>query len=182
MLDNCEHVIDAAADLVAELLSASETVTVLATSREGLALDGEQLVAVPGLDGSGDDAAAVALFVDRARSVDATFDLRGEDVAVVAEVCRRLDGLQLAIELAAARVNVLAPPELLARLDERFEVLTGGRRRRSRDRQKTLRETVDWSYELLVEDEKRAFEALSVFAGTFGLDGGGRDPRRGVGC
>jgi predicted ATPase len=171
VLDNCEHVIDAAADLVEEVLAASVTVTVLATSREGLALDGEQLVAVPGLDGSGDDAAAVALFLDRARHVDATFEVGAVDSGVVAEICRRLDGLPLAIELAASRVNVLQPPELLARLDERFEVLTGGRRRRSRDRQKTLRETVDWSYELLADDEKRGFEQLSVFASSFGLDG-----------
>lgn len=171
VLDNCEHVIDAAADLVEEVLAASVTVTVLATSREGLALDGEHLVAVPGLDGSGDDAAAVALFVDRARHVDATFEETTDNVATVAEICRRLDGLPLAIELAAARVNVLQPAELLARLDERFEVLTGGRRRRSRDRQKTLRETVDWSYELLADDEKRAFEQLSVFASSFRLDG-----------
>ena len=171
VLDNCEHVIDAAADLVEELLAASGTVTVLATSREGLALDGEQLIAVPGLGGSDGDAAAVALFVDRARNVDATFEVGADDLEVVAEICRRLDGLPLAIELAAARVNVLPPTELLVRLDERFEVLTGGRRRRSRDRQKTLRETVDWSYELLSNEEKRAFEQLSVFAGSFGLDG-----------
>lgn len=171
VLDNCEHVIDAAADLAEELLAASGTVTVLATSREGLAADGEQLVAVPGLDGSGDDAAAVALFVDRARNVAATFELDTGDVTIVAEICRRLDGLPLAIELAAARANVLTPRELLERLDERFDVLTGGRRRRSRDRQKTLRETVDWSYELLDDDERHAFEQLSVFAGSFGLDG-----------
>ena len=171
VLDNCEHVLDAAADVVEELLAASATVNVLATSREGLAVDGEQLVAVPGLDGSIGEAAAVALFVDRARNVDATYAVRADDVAVVAEICRRLDGLPLAIELAAARINVLPPAELLARLDERFEVLTGGRRRRSRDRQKTLREAVDWSYELLADDERRAFEQLSVFAGSFGLDG-----------
>ena len=171
VLDNCEHVIDAAADLVEEVLAIAVSVTVLATSREGLALDGEHLVAIPGLDGSGDDAAAVALFVDRARHVDATFEATADNVATIAEICRRLDGLPLAIELAAARVNVLPPAELLARLDERFEVLTGGRRRRSRDRQKTLRETVDWSYELLADDEKRAFEKLSVFASSFGLDG-----------
>jgi predicted ATPase len=173
VLDNCEHVIDAVADLVEEILAASVTVTVtvLATSREGLVVDGEQLIAVPGLDGSGDDAAAVALFVDRARSVAASFELDADGTAVVAEICRRLDGLPLAIELAAARANVLSPQDLLARLDERFDVLTSGRRRRSRDRQKTLRETVDWSYELLDGDEQRAFEQLSVFAGSFGLDG-----------
>jgi predicted ATPase len=171
LIDNCEHVIDGAADLVEQLLGASPTVTVLATSREGLAVAGEQLIGVPGLDGSGGDAMAVALFVDRARNVDSAFQLGADDVAVVAEICRRLDGLPLAIELAAARVNVLPAAELLKRLDERFDVLTGSRRRRSRDRQRTLRETVDWSYELLDDDEQLAFERLSVFAGSFGLDG-----------
>jgi predicted ATPase len=171
LIDNCEHVIDGAADLVEHLLGASPTVTVLTTSREGLAVAGERLIAVPGLDGSGGDAAAVALFVDRARNVDSTFLLGADDVAVVAEICRRLDGLPLAIELAAARVNVLPAAELLKRLDERFDVLTGSRRRRSRDRHRTLRETVDWSYELLDDDERLAFEQLSVFAGSFGLDG-----------
>ena len=171
VIDNCEHVIDGAADLVEQLLGASPTVTVLATSREGLAVAGEQLIGIPGLDGSRGDAAAVALFVDRARNVDSAFQLGSDDVAVVAEICRRLDGLPLAIELAAARVNVLPATELLKRLDERFDVLTGSRRRRSRDRQRTLRETVDWSYELLDDDERLAFERLSVFAGSFGLDG-----------
>jgi predicted ATPase len=171
LIDNCEHVLDGAADLVEQLLGASSTVTVLATSREGLAVAGEQLVGIPGLDGSGGDAAAVALFVDRARNVDSDFQLGVDDLAVVAEICRRLDGLPLAIELAAARVNVLTAAELLKRLDERFDVLTGSRRRRSRDRQRTLRETVDWSYELLDDDERLAFERLSVFAGSFGLDG-----------
>jgi predicted ATPase/class 3 adenylate cyclase len=171
LIDNCEHVIDGSADLVEQLLGASPTVTVLATSREGLAVAGEQLVGIPGLDGSGGDAMAVALFVDRARNADSAFQLGGDDVAVVAEICRRLDGLPLAIELAAARVNVLPAAELLKRLDERFDVLTGSRRRRSRDRQRTLRETVDWSYELLDDDERLAFERLSVFAGSFGLDG-----------
>jgi hypothetical protein len=92
------------------------------------------------------------------------------DVEVVREICRRLDGLPLAIELAAARVGVLSPADLLGRLDERFDVLTGGRRRRSRDRQRTLRETVDWSYRLLDADEQRAFATWCVFGGSFGLD------------
>ncbi len=171
LIDNCEHVIEGAAELVERVLGASPTVTVLATSREGLTVAGEQLVAIPGLDGSGGDAAAVALFVDRARNVDSALQLGAADVTVIAEICRRLDGLPLAIELAAARVNVLPLAELLQRLDERFDLLTGGRRRRSRDRQRTLRETVDWSYELLADDERLAFERLSVFAGSFGLDG-----------
>lgn len=99
--------------------------TVLATSREGLAVAGEQLVGIPGLDGSGGDAAAVALFVDRARNVDSAFQLGADDVAIVAEICRRLDGLPLAIELAAARVNVVSAGELLVRgrLPRRLTVL-----------------------------------------------------------
>jgi predicted ATPase len=171
VLDNCEHVLDAAADLVSDVLGLSPSATVLATSREALAIDGEQLVAVPALDVLDQSSPAVALFLDRARAADPSFGLRDGDAARVEEVCRRLDGLPLAIELAAARVGVLSITDLLARLDARFEVLTGGRRRRSRDRQRTLRETVDWSYELLHDDERRAFAVFSVFAGSFGLDG-----------
>jgi class 3 adenylate cyclase len=130
VLDNCEHVLDAAADLVSDVLDLSPTSTVLATSREGLAVDGEHLVAVPSLDALDDGSTAFALFVDRARIADATFSLRDGDVSHVAEICRRLDGLPLAIELAAARVGVLSVSDLAGRLDARFEVLTGGRRRR----------------------------------------------------
>lgn len=171
VLDNCEHLLDAVADLVDDVLEMSPSSKVLATSREGLAVDGEHLVAVPGLDALDEKSAAVALFVDRARTADASFVLHPGDAVLVEEICRRLDGLPLAIELAAARVGVLSVADLLGRLDERFEVLTGGRRRRSRDRQRTLRETVDWSYGLLDADEQRAFATLSVFAGSFGLDG-----------
>jgi len=171
VLDNCEHVLDAVADVVEEILELSPTSRVLATSREGLALDGEHLVAVPGLDALDDGSSAVALFVDRARTADASFFVRDGEHTLVEEICRRLDGLPLAIELAAARVGVLSLPDLLGRLDERFNVLTGGRRRRTRDRQRTLRETVDWSYRLLEADEQRTFATLSVFAGSFGLDG-----------
>ncbi|HYL50712.1 MAG TPA: adenylate/guanylate cyclase domain-containing protein, partial [Acidimicrobiia bacterium] len=169
VLDNCEHVIDAVADLVETMLSTSPTLTVLATSREGLAVDGEHLVAVPALaihHGAAD------LFATRARSVDPAFDLERHR-ETVEEICRRLDGLPLAIELAAARIAVLDPESLLARLDERFDVLTGGRRRRSRDRQRTLRETVAWSYQLLDDDERDAFARWSVFAGTFDLEAAG---------
>jgi predicted ATPase len=167
VIDNCEHVIDALADLVEVLLSSSPALTVLATSREGLAIDGERLVAVPAL--AVDDGAA-ELFATRARNVDPRFDLERHRHAVE-EICRRLDGLPLAIELAAARIAVLDPDALLARLDERFDVLTGGRRRRSRDRQRTLRETVAWSYQLLDDEEQEAFARWSVFAGTFDLAG-----------
>lgn len=170
VFDNCEHVLDAVADLVDDVLEMSPSSRVLATSREGLAVDGEHLVAVPGLGSLDGESAAIALFVDRARTADASFVMGEGDLGVVQEICRRLDGLPLAIELAAARVGVLTPTDLLSRLDERFDVLTGGRRRRSRDRQRTLRETVDWSYALLDADEQQAFATLCVFAGSFGLD------------
>ncbi len=172
VLDNCEHVLDAVADLVCDVLELSPAVRVLATSREGLAVPGEQLVAVPGLSGSSGDSAAVALFVDRARSVDASFSLSSDGVETVSEICRRLDGLPLAIELAAARVGVMTVDDLLGHLDARFQMLTGGSRgRRRRSKQRTLRETIDWSYQLLDPAEQRAFGRLSVFGGSFGLDG-----------
>ncbi len=171
VLDNCEHVVDAVGDLVDNLLAASPSSKVLATSREGLGIEGEHIVAVPGLGGPASGSAAVALFVDRARSADASFVVAEDDVAAIAEICRRLDGIPLAIELAAARATVMSLEDLLGRLDERFQMLTGGRRRRSRNRGRTLRETVDWSYELLDDDERRAFSRLSVFGGSFGLDG-----------
>jgi len=171
VLDNCEHVVDVAADLAENLLAISPSSKVLATSREGLGSAGEHIIAVPGLGGPASESAAVALFVDRARSADASFVVAADDVEVIAEICGRLDGIPLAIELAAARATLMTLGDLLDRLDARFQVLTGGRRRRSRSRGRTLRETVDWSYELLDDHERRAFSRLSVFGGSFGLDG-----------
>ena len=170
MIDNCEHVLDDAADAITDVLSASDSVSVVATSREGLALDGEHLIAVPGLASESVDAPAVALFVDRAEAADAEFALDIEDEAAVIDICRRLDGIPLAIELAAARVAVMTPQELLDRLGERFRVLTGGRRR-AVDRHRTLREAVDWSFQLLDHDEQVAFSRLAVFASGFDLAG-----------
>jgi predicted ATPase len=170
VVDNCEHVLDAAAEVITDVLAASNTVSVVATSREGLAVEGEHLIAVPGLAADAIDSPALRLFDERARAVDSGFRLDETNEPVVVEICRRLDGIPLAIELAAARIGVMTPEELLDRLGERFRVLTGGRRR-SADRHRTLREAIDWSYELLSPDEKRAFDRLAVFASTFDVVG-----------
>jgi predicted ATPase len=169
VLDNCEHVLDGVVDVLDHVISHAEECHVLATSREGLALDGEQVIPVPTL-GVDDEGPAVALFVERARARGYGLEPTG-DLTAITSICARLDGLPLAIELAAARVGVLSPTELLERLDERFRVLTGSRRRRSRDRQRTLEETIDWSYDLLDPDDRVAFARLAVFAGAFDLSG-----------
>ena len=172
VVDNCEHLLEAVADVVDMLERSCSGLVVLATSREGLALDGERVVPVPSLNGpaaSADlDAAAradaVHLFVDRARGVDPDFALTAGNVAAVVQVCRRLDGVPLAIELAAARINTMSPTELARGLDRRFETLAGGRRR-AVQRHQTLRAAIDWSYELLSDSERRLLARLAVFAG-----------------
>ena len=169
VFDNCEHVHDAAADLVEAILAASATVTVLATSREGLGVADEQLWPVPSLEvGAGIDSAAVSLFVDRARSVAPRFSLAqpGEADAVV-EICRRLDGIPLAIELAASRMASMTAGEVRDRLDQRFRLLVGSRRGLARHQ--TLRHAVAWSYDHLEDAEKVLLERCSVFAGGFDL-------------
>jgi len=174
VLDNCEHLIDAAGTLAERVIQQCPDVRIVATSREGLAVDGEQVIplrslAVPG-DTAGPEAiaasAAVQLFVERARSAKSDFALRPVDIPAVAEVCRRLDGIPLAIELAAARVVAMAPAEIAGLLDERFRLLTGGRRT-AVERHQTLRATVDWSYSLLDDLDRTVFDRLGVFAGTF---------------
>src|SRR5271166_45167 len=169
VFDNCEHVVDSAADLVEAILAASATVTILATSREGLGVSEERLWRVPSLDvNSGTESAAVNLFVDRAQSVVSDFSLAqpGEADAVV-EICRRLDGIPLAIELAASRMASMTASEVRDRLDQRFRLLVGSRRGLSRHQ--TLRHAVAWSYDLLDEAEKTLLERCSVFAGGFDL-------------
>ncbi|HSS26013.1 MAG TPA: AAA family ATPase, partial [Mycobacterium sp.] len=169
VFDNCEHVHDAAADLVEAILAASATVTILATSREGLGVSDEQLWRVPSLDvNSGTESAAVNLFVDRAQSAVSDFSLvqPGEADAVV-EICRRLDGLPLAIELAASRMASMTASEVRDRLDQRFRLLVGSRRGLSRHQ--TLRHAVAWSYDHLDDAEKALLERCSVFAGGFDL-------------
>ncbi|MET9253877.1 BTAD domain-containing putative transcriptional regulator [Streptomyces sp. NPDC003717] len=166
VLDNCEHVIDAAARLAETLLTRCPGLTVLATSREPLGVPGEAVRPVEPLT----PAQAHRLFADRARAVrpDADTVLDG-DPAAVTEICRRLDGLPLAVELAAARLRVLTPRQIADRLDDRFRLLTSGART-VLPRQQTLRAVVDWSWELLDADERRLLREVSVFAGGWELD------------
>src|SRR6201996_1212525 len=169
VFDNCEHVVDSVADLVEAILAASATVTILATSREGLGVSEEQLWRVPPLDvNSGTESAAVNLFLDRAHSVVSDFSLAqpGEADAVV-EICRRLDGIPLAIELAASRMAAMTASDMRDRLDHRFRLLVGSRRGLSRHQ--TLRHAVQWSYDHLDDAEKALLERCSVFAGGFDL-------------
>jgi len=169
VFDNCEHVRDAAADLVEAILAHPATVKILATSREGLGVADEQLWLVPSLDvGAGIDSAAVTLFVERAHSVASRFSLATPDeAAAVVEICRRLDGIPLAIELAASRMASMTASEVRDRLDQRLRLLVGSRR--ALERQQTLRHAVAWSYDLLDEPEKALLDRCSVFAGGFDL-------------
>jgi predicted ATPase len=162
VLDNCEHVIDGAADLAHAIAEGCPNVRVLATSREGLGLRDEQLVAVAPLEPAGP---GVELFNERASAASPTFDpdASRDDVE---EICRRLDGVPLAIELAAARIRSLSPSDLVARLDDRLRLLTGGRRA-SVERHRTLRATIQWSYDLLTPPQQAMFRHLSIFAGPF---------------
>ncbi|HTQ19749.1 adenylate/guanylate cyclase domain-containing protein [Mycobacterium sp.] len=169
VFDNCEHVVDSVADLVEAILAASATVSILATSREGLGVSEEQLWRVPSLDiDSGTESAAVSLFVDRAHSVVSDFSLAqpGEADAVV-EICRRLDGIPLAIELAASRMASMTVSEVRDRLDQRFRLLVGSRRGLARHQ--TLHHAVAWSYDHLEDPEKALLGRCSVFAGGFDL-------------
>ena len=170
VIDNCEHVRDAAADLIEAILAHSATVRILATSREGLGVADEQLWLVPSLDvGAGIDSAAVELFVERARSVASRFSMGSSDeAAAVVEICRRLDGIPLAIELAASRMASMTASEVRDRLDRRFRLLVGSRRGLARHQ--TLRHAVAWSYNHLDDAEKALLERCSVFAGGFDLE------------
>jgi predicted ATPase/class 3 adenylate cyclase len=163
VFDNCEHVLDAAADMIHAILAACPTVKVLATSREGLRLADEQLWPVPSLN----DAAAVDLFVERARRVAPAFV--GNDAKAIAEICRRLDGIPLAIELAASRTASMTVREVCDHLDHRFRLLVGSRR--STERHQTLRHAVAWSYDHLDDLEKTLLQRCSVFAGGFDVEG-----------
>jgi predicted ATPase len=169
VFDNCEHVLDAAADLIEAILAASATTKIVATSREGLGIADERLWPVPSLDvGAGVDSAAVALFVERAQHVSPRFTV-GDDgeAAAVVEICRRLDGIPLAIELAASRMAAMTAGEVRDRLDHRFRLLVGSRR--GLERHQTLRHAVAWSYDLLGDTEKALLDRCSVFAGGFDL-------------
>jgi predicted ATPase/DNA-binding CsgD family transcriptional regulator len=176
VLDNCEHVLGAVADLCGTLLAAADDLRILATSREPTGLPGEtryrlQPLAVParGSSGAGEDGTAVALFADRARQADAHFTLDEQSAMAVAELVRRLDGMPLAIELAAARIEALGLGELASRLDDRVTLLaSAGRGTAARHR--SLESTMDWSYQLLTDQEQRVFRALAAFPGPFTLD------------
>lgn len=152
--------VDACADFVEAFPAAPGLSSILATSREALDAEGEQVVPLGSLPTDSVDSAAVQLFVDRAVLVDPTFTMQGDDAAVISSLCTHLDGMPLAIELAAARVQVMTPTELLAGLSDRFNLLSGGRRRQ---RQRTLEATLDWSYKLLTAEQQRVFRALGVF-------------------
>ncbi len=175
VLDNCEHVIDAVADLATSVLARASRVTMLATSREPLDVAGEYVrhlrpLGLPDAEAFGVAAGeypAVRLFEERAQAARAGFVMGDDNVEDVAEICRRLDGVPLAIELAAARVGAMSVGDIRARLGERFRLLAGSRR--GHERHRTLQAAVDWSYDLLDPEDRRVFRSLSVFAGGFGL-------------
>lgn len=165
VLDNCEHLIEEIATVAAFLLRGCPNLRILATSREPLQTGGERTYRLPALDESD----AIALFADRAQAVDAHFTLIDEDRPIVVEICHRLSGIPLAIELAAARVTTLSLQALAKALDDRMALLVGGARTAPL-RQQTMRSAIDWSYELLAPPEQQVFERLSIFAGGCTLD------------
>ncbi len=181
IFDNCEHVIETVGALIGSILRGCAAIRVLTSSRQSLGITGETTFRMPSLrfpaDGNtvisaaqAQACSAIALFVERARAIDDRFRLTDENAATIAEICCRLDGIPLAIELAAARVAVLSPRQLLEGLNQRFRLLTGG----SRDalpRQQTLLALIDWSYALLNDRERAVFRRLGVFVNGFSLDG-----------
>ncbi|MGH7535076.1 MAG: ATP-binding protein, partial [Gemmatimonadales bacterium] len=177
VLDNCEHLIAAAADLCEVLLGRCSDLSILATSREALDVPGEAVWRVPSLSLPPADVAAggelsgdaVALFCDRARVVDPEFRLSADNAPAVARICRLLDGIPLALELAAARLRMLRPDQVAERLDNCFGLLTGGGRN-ALPRHQTLRATMDWSFDLLTQPERTLLGRLSVFAGSFSME------------
>ncbi len=185
MLDNCEHLLDACREVVEGVLRSCPRVTVLSTSRASLEVTGEITWRVPSLSLPGEphsepvgtaktmetvtQSEAVRLFIDRARQVRPNFSVNEANAPAIAQICHDLDGIPLAIELAAARVRMMAPEQIAAGLDESFRLLTGGARS-ALPRQQTLRASVDWSHELLDERERMLFRRLAVFAGGWTLD------------
>ncbi|OBH19821.1 LuxR family transcriptional regulator [Mycobacterium sp. E3247] len=166
LLDNCEHLLDASAALVVALLDAGPDVTVLATSREPVGVAGELTWRVPSLSVDGE---ALELFVDRARRSRPDFQRTEDNSSTIAEICRRLDGMPLAIELAAARTRTLSLTQIVDSLHHNFRLLAGGARNAVR-RQQTLRASIDWSHAMLTEPERILFRRLAVFMGGFDLD------------
>ena len=176
ILDNCEHLLSSCADFVDRLLNSCAEVRIVTTSREALNVQGERVTHLPPLGipdaksslslESAQSADAIRLFVNRAKTARPSFELTSANVSAVAEVCRRLDGIPLAIELAAARVKILSIDQILTKLDDRFKLLVG---RSMLPRHQTLRAVIDWSYEQLSTDEQRLLRTLSVFAGGWTL-------------
>ena len=179
VVDNCEHLLGAAAQLVTDIIRAAPGVRLIATSREPLSVSGEHVVPVPPLELPSAHAAetlaqlrqneAVMLFAERAAAASGRFELAASNQAAVADLCRRLDGLPLAIELAAVRTRVLSPEQILERLSDRFGLLTGGGRA-ALPRHQTLQTTIDWSHDLLSASERTLLRRLCVFAGRFTLE------------
>jgi len=165
ILDNCEHLIEACARLADDLLHQCAGLKILASSREALGIAGELVYHTPSLA----DSESTRLFIDRALVVNPNFHLTENNASSIAQICSRLDGIPLAIELAAARTKLLTPEQIAARLDDRFRLLVGGSRT-ALPRQQTLRALIDWSYDLLSEEEKEVFRTASVFVGGWTLD------------
>ncbi len=188
LLDNCEHLLAACAQLAQQLLSHASALQILATSREVLALAGERVYPVSGLawPSFGEETVrarqpnfdpqdfmqydAVRLFVERAAAISPHFTLTADNAVAIVEICRRLDGLPLALELASARVNILTVHQIAARLDDRFALLTSGQRTALVPHHHTLRTAIDWSYALLTAEEQLLFRRLAVFAAGCTLD------------
>ena len=179
IFDNCEHLITACSNIVEQILKSTEHVTILSTSREALNVADEVAWQVPSLSlpENGKELSAtevnqyeaVQLFVARAKNKQAGFHLSEQNAHPVLQICNHLDGIPLAIELAASRVNVLNPELIVSKLDDRFRLLTGGSRT-ALERHKTLQATIDWSYDLLSEKEKKVFHQLSVFVNGFDFE------------
>jgi predicted ATPase len=177
VVDNCEHLIDSCAQLAGTLLQACPELRILTSSREALGIDGESAYRVPSLslaDPHGglkiiEQSEAVLLFVERARAILPGYSLTEANAPIIAQICERLDGIALAIELAASRVNLLRVDQVAARLDDAFRLLTGGSRT-ALPRQQTLRGTIDWSYNLVTEEERRMLRWFSVFVGGWTLE------------
>lgn len=173
ILDNCEHLVEASAIVADKLLHVAPNIKIIASSREALGINGETVFRVPSLSLPEQDQVtkeatmgceSVQLFVERATAANRKFQLTDENASAVTQICSRLDGIPLAIELAASRITVFSPEKIAKRLDERFKLLTGGSRT-ALPRQQTLRALIDWSYDLLNEDERALLRRLSVFAG-----------------
>ncbi|MFC9897032.1 ATP-binding protein [Nocardia sp. NPDC127579] len=179
ILDNCEHLIDACAELASRIIPATSEIRILATSREPLGVDGEQILPVPPLAVPADDdtvgehgtgaSDALRLLIERATAANSEFRVTDANRGALAAICRRLDGIPLALELAALRLRIFTPEQVLARLDDAMKLLTTGLRTAPR-RQQTLEAAIRWSYDLCTPDEQRLWEQLSVFAGGFDLD------------